>query len=99
MHRKTFRKDRKVRHIDGKTVRGASKKSKGEKPVYHLNAVYERGAVGVEIKRVGKKENEISCLPAYLKLFELTDTIVTMDAIGARFGEVKRTPFFYENGT
>ena len=74
--------DKKVLHIDGKAVRAASEKTKGEKPVYHLNAMYEGGAVGVEIKRVGEKENEVSCLPDYLKLFDLTDTIVTMDAMG-----------------
>lgn len=74
--------DKKVLHIDGKAVRAASEKSKGEKPVYHLNAMYEGGSVGVEIKRVGEKENEISCLPDYLKLFDLSDTIVTMDAMG-----------------
>lgn len=37
---------------------------------------------GVEVKRVGEKENEVSCLPDYLKLFDLSDTIVTMDAMG-----------------
>lgn len=74
--------DRKALHIDGKAVRGASEKSKGEKGIYHLNAMYEGGAIGVEIKRVGEKENEISCLPEYLKQFNLIDTIVTIDAIG-----------------
>lgn len=55
--------DRKVLHIDGKAVRAASEKSKGEKPVYHLNAMYEGESIGVMVKRVGDKENEISCLP------------------------------------
>lgn len=48
-------KDKKVLHIDGKEVRAASEKSKGEKPVYHLNGMYEGGTVGIEIKRVGGK--------------------------------------------
>lgn len=74
--------DKKALHIDGKAVRGGSEKSKGEKPVYHLNAMYEGGAIGVGIKRVGEKENEISGLPDYLGQFDLADTIVTMDAIG-----------------
>lgn len=80
---------KKVLHIDGKAVRGASEKSKGEKPVYHLNAMYEGGTVGVEIKRVGEKENEISCLPDYLKQFELSETIVTMDAMGCNQTVIK----------
>lgn len=73
---------KKVLHIDGKAVRAASEKSKREKPVYHLNAMYEGESIGVEIKRIGEKENEISCLPDYLKQFRLSDTIVTLDAIG-----------------
>lgn len=70
-----------TQNIAGKAVTGASEKSKGEKPVYHPNAMYEGGVFGVERKRVGKKENEMSCLPDYLKQFELSDKIVTMDAI------------------
>lgn len=81
--------DKKALHIDGKAVRGAGEKSKGERPVYHLNAMYEGGAIGVEIKRVGEKENEISGLPDYLKQFNLTDTIVTMDAMGCNQTVIK----------
>ena len=81
--------DKKALHIDGKAVRGGSEKSKGEKPVYHLNAMYEGGSVGVEIKRVGEKENEISGLPDYLEQFDLTDTIVTMDAMGCNQTVIK----------
>lgn len=81
--------DKKALHIDGKAARGGSEKSKGEKPVYHLNAMYEGGAIGVEIKRVGEKENEISGLPDYLEQFDLTDTIVTMDAMGCNQTVIK----------
>lgn len=45
---------------EGKAVRGTSEKAKGEKPVYHLNAVYERGAVGIEIKQVEKRKTRSS---------------------------------------
>lgn len=81
--------DKKALHIDGKAARGGSEKSKGEKPVYHLNAMYEGGTIGVEIKRVGEKENEISGLPDYLKQFDLKDTIVTMDAMGCNQTVIK----------
>lgn len=72
----------KILHIDGKATRAAAEKSAGEKPIYQLNAMYEGESIGVEIKRVGEKENEISALPGYLKQFNLKNTIVTMDAIG-----------------
>lgn len=81
--------DKKVLHIDGKAVRGASEKSRGEKPVYHLNAMYEGESVGLEITRVGEKENEASCLPDYLKQFDLSDTIVTIDAMGCNQTVIK----------
>lgn len=72
----------KILHVDGKAVRGAAEKSNGERPVYELNAMYEGESIGVTLKRVGEKENEISCLPEFLKMFQLKDVIVTIDAIG-----------------
>ena len=71
----------KILHIDGKASRAASEKGRGEKSVYHLNAMYEGESIGLEIKRIGEKENEISCLPDYLKQFNLSNTIVKIDAI------------------
>ena len=71
-----------VLHADGKAVKGAAAKSKGEKPVYMLNAMYEGESIGVKIKKIGEKENEISALPGFLKMFNLKKTIVTIDAIG-----------------
>lgn len=73
---------RKVLHVDGKATRAASEKSKGEYPIYHLNGMYAGGAIGVEVTRVGDKENEITCLPDFLAQFNLNQTIVTVDAIG-----------------
>ncbi len=78
-----------ILHVDGKAGRAASGKSKGEKPIYHLNAMYEGESIGVEVKRVGEKENEISRLPEYLKMFDLKDTIVTIDAIGCNNTVIK----------
>ncbi|MFI3215122.1 MAG: ISAs1 family transposase [Eubacteriales bacterium] len=72
----------KVLHVDGKAVRAASKKQKGEKPKYVLNAMYEGESIGLKVQEIGEKENEISRLPDYLKQFNLKDTIVTIDAIG-----------------
>lgn len=70
-----------VLHADGKAIKGAAAKSSGERPVYMLNAMYEGESIGVKIK-IGDKENEISALPGFLKMFNLKKTIVTIDAIG-----------------
>lgn len=79
----------KVLHIDGKAVRAAREKGKGESPRYLLNAMYEGESIGLNLREVGEKENEITCLPEYLKLFELKRTIVTIDAIGCNNTVVK----------
>jgi len=72
----------KVLHVDGKAVRAASKKSEGQQPIYHLNSMYEGEGISLNIQRIEDKENEISCLPTYLQIFDLKNTIVTIDAIG-----------------
>lgn len=69
-------------HVDGKAVRGASEKSNGEKPKYLLNAMYEGGTIRIESEKIGDKENEISRLPDFLKLFNLEEALVTIDAMG-----------------
>ena len=71
-----------VLHADGKAIKGAAAKSEGEKPVYMMNAMYEGESIGLKLTRIGEKENEISALPGFLKMFDLEKTIVTIDAIG-----------------
>ena len=70
-----------ILHVDGKAVCGSAEKSKGQQPRYLLNAMYEGESIGVFVKEVGDKENEISKLPDFLDLFNLKDTIVTADAM------------------
>jgi predicted transposase YbfD/YdcC len=71
-----------VLHADGKAIKGAAAKSDGESPVYMMNAMYEGESIGLKLTRIGEKENEISALPGFLKMFNLEKTIVTIDAIG-----------------
>ena len=72
----------KVRHIDGKACNAANLESVGEKPKYVLNSMVDGEGIGTQILPIGDKENEISKLPEYLQLFDLSKTIVTIDAIG-----------------
>lgn len=72
----------KVLHIDGKSVRAASEKSKGEAPIYLLNSQYEGSTISVYSKRIGEKTNELGEIPDFLDMFDLEKTIVTIDAIG-----------------
>ena len=68
-------------HLDGKAIRGAAKKSDGEKPRYVMNMMYEGESISVKIGEVGDKENEISILKEYLEPLDLKNTIVTADAM------------------
>lgn len=74
--------DKEILHIDGKAIKAAAKKSAGEKPVYLFNAMYEGGSISLETVQIGDKENEISSIKEILDLFNIEDTIVTVDAIG-----------------
>ena len=87
----TYKKyqEKKVLHLDGKAIRAASEKSKGEEPIYLLNAMYEGGSISVYSKRVGEKTNEIGELPTFLNQFNLEETIVTIDAIGTNENIIK----------
>lgn len=87
----TYKKyqEKKVLHLDGKAIRAASEKSKGEEPIYLLNAMYESGSISVYSKRVGEKTNEIGELPTFLNQFNLEETIVTIDAIGTNENIIK----------
>lgn len=51
--------------------------------------MYEGESIGVMVKRVGDKENEIFCLPDYLGVFELSNTVITMDAMGCNQTVIK----------
>lgn len=74
--------NKEVLHIDGKAIKAAAKKSDGEKPIYLFNAMYEGGSISLETIQIGDKENEISSIKQILDLFNIQDTIVTIDAIG-----------------
>lgn len=70
--------------IDGKTVRRSKDGSLG-KAAIHMVSVWavESGLVLAQDK-VDDKTNEITVIPTLLKLLDLTETIVTIDAIGCQ---------------
>lgn len=74
--------DRDVFHVDGKAQRAVALKSKGEKPFFLLNGMFEGESIGLLSREIGDKKNEAGELPGYLELFDLHGTIVTIDAAG-----------------
>jgi predicted transposase YbfD/YdcC len=73
-------------HIDGKTLRGSRRKSKGGLcPALHLVSAWA-GANHLTLGQVAvaEKSNEITAIPKLLELLDLQGCIVTIDAIGCQ---------------
>lgn len=70
--------------IDGKKLRGASPKSKGIKGNYILNAFVSENHIMVGQVPLKDKENEITAIPRLLNKLDLTDSVVSIDAIGTQ---------------
>ena len=69
--------------IDGKTVRG-SKKS-GKKSAIHLVSAFStESEVFLGQIKTADKSNEITAIPELLKILDLEDSIVTIDAMGCQ---------------
>lgn len=70
--------------IDGKTICGSKSIPENKKPVHIVSAwAAENGLVLGEVA-VSEKSNEITAIPALLKMLELTGCIVTIDAMGTQ---------------
>lgn len=73
--------------LDGKTVRGSADKAPGGKAAIHMVSAWAsaNGAGLVLAQRaVAEKSNEITAIPRLLQLLDLTDCIVTIDAMGTQ---------------
>lgn len=70
--------------IDGKALRGATEKTKGEATPMLLNVVETvRGLILAQLP-VDSKTNEIAVIPELLKLLDIRGSVITIDAIGTQ---------------
>lgn len=69
--------------LDGKTVRGA--KCNGGNSLVHIVSAWasDRNIVLGQVK-VNEKSNEITAIPELLKLLDIEDTVITIDAMGTQ---------------
>lgn len=70
--------------IDGKKLKGVNPTSKGNKGLYILNAWVGENKICVGQTKVEDKSNEITAIPELLKNIDITDAIVSIDAIGCQ---------------
>lgn len=74
----------KLRHIDGKALRGTRQKARGLGPLYVVSAWASEAGVTLGQVAVDEKSNEITAIPELLKLLDLREKIVTIDAAGCQ---------------
>ncbi len=70
--------------IDGKTICGSDNKDLGKSALHVVSAYASGNRLCLGQEAVGEKSNEITAIPALLKLLTVKDCIVTIDAMGCQ---------------
>ena len=70
--------------IDGKKLRGSAPRMRGTKGDYLLNAFVSENHIFMGQVPLRDKENEIPAIPRLLDKMDLTDAVVSIDAIGTQ---------------
>ena len=70
--------------LDGKKLKGASPKSKGNKGAYIMNAWVSENCFCIAQQRIEDKTNEITAIPLLLDSLDISDAVVSIDAIGTQ---------------
>ena len=70
--------------IDGKTLRGSGKGRNAEYPLHMVSVWATRSGLCLGQQAVAKKSNEITAVPVLLKLIDVSDAWVTLDAMGCQ---------------
>ena len=71
-------------HLDGKTLRGTRCKSQKLKALHVVSAWAGQTGLTLGQVAVDTKSNEITAMPEFLKLLDLQDKMVTIDAMGCQ---------------
>ena len=70
--------------LDGKKLRGANPTSRGNQGFWLVNAWVGENRLCVGQEKVDDKRNEIVAIPLIIKQLDITDSVVTIDAIGCQ---------------
>lgn len=70
--------------IDGKTIRGASKRSKSGFNLHIVSAFAAANGISLGQIKVNDKSNEITAIPELIEALDLKDCIITIDAMGCQ---------------
>jgi predicted transposase YbfD/YdcC len=70
--------------VDGKTAKGSQRKKQGLAGLHMISAWASSNKLVLGQEATKEKSNEITAIPALLKLLELKDSTVTIDAMGCQ---------------
>ena len=70
--------------IDGKTLRGSGNRRKGDKALHMVSAWASQQGLLLGQVKTDEKSNEITAIPKLLKMIDITDSVVTIDAMGCQ---------------
>lgn len=70
--------------VDGKTVRRSRDKSDGQKAIHVVSAWSSANSLVLGQIKTNKKSNEITAIPALLKMVDISNCLVTIDAMGCQ---------------
>jgi predicted transposase YbfD/YdcC len=70
--------------IDGKTIRGSQDRINGKKAIHMVSAWAVENQLVLGQQAVDAKSNEITAIPELLKILEIKNCIVTIDAMGCQ---------------
>lgn len=70
--------------FDGKKIKGAHPKSRGNAGFYIVNAWVSENNLCIGQKKVEDKSNEITAIPALLEEIDIENAVVSIDAIGCQ---------------
>ena len=70
--------------VDGKTLRGSFDAASGKSAIHMVSAWATANQISLGQVAVDEKSNEITAIPKLLRMLELSDALVTIDAIGCQ---------------
>jgi predicted transposase YbfD/YdcC len=76
--------------LDGKKLKGVSPTSRGNSGFYILNAWVSENRFCVAQEKVQDKSNEITAIPKVLESLDITDAVISIDAIGTQVAIAKQ---------
>ena len=70
--------------IDGKTMKQSYDRNHSQKPLHIVSAWSSSHQLVLGQKKVNKKSNEVTAIPALLEMLEIAGSIITIDALGCQ---------------